>query len=209
MSISDSTAASMLGEAAAAAERHAEDAALVAAAQEGDARAFEQLLARHEGTVLRLLRLLGVPSHDREDVAQEVFVRVFRHLGRFRRERRFDGWLYRLVVNASHDHHRRAARRRLRETAWDEGADPHPTEGDDPAQSLERSDRRHRLERALELLSERERAVFVLCEMQGEETRTVARALGISSVTVRRHLGRARRRLRSALAEIPGKSPGR
>ncbi len=69
MSISDSTADSMLGEAAAAAERHAEDAALVAAAQEGDARAFEQLLARHEGSVLRLLQVQHAAENTRHLLA--------------------------------------------------------------------------------------------------------------------------------------------
>ena len=58
------------------------DEALVVAAREGDERSFELLLTRHEGRVLRVLRLLGIDENDREDVAQEVFVRVFRHLDR-------------------------------------------------------------------------------------------------------------------------------
>jgi len=191
----------MLPGAASPAAEQGRDAELVAAAQDGDVRALDALLGRHESRVLRLLRLLGVPAADREDVAQEVFVRVFRHIGGFRRDRGFDGWLYRVAVNATHDYRRRSARLRSRETAWDDASDPHPVEADDPARRLERSDRQARLEGALRRLSERERAVFVLCEMEGQETRVVARALGVASVTVRRHLGRARRRLRLALAE--------
>ena len=61
---------------------------------------------------------------------------------------------------------------------------------------------REALEAALGLLSERERAVFVLREMEGLETRDVARTLGITTITVRRHLSRARSRIREILKEI-------
>ena len=91
-----------------AAER---DDALVAAARRGEGRAFEELLDRHQATVLRVLRLLGVRREDREDVAQEVFVRVFRHLDRFRTGESFSAWIYRIAVNASHDQRRQQARR--------------------------------------------------------------------------------------------------
>lgn len=173
---------------------------LVRAAGEGDVRAFEELLDRHQGTVLRVLRLLGVPLNDREDVAQEVFVRVFRSLGRFRAGQRFGGWLYRITVNASHDYRRRR-RRRPQEAHWSDLSEKNATEsGPDPERRLEH---RRRLERALEALSERERAVFVLCELEGLETRRVARTLGIAAVTVRRHLGRARGRLQRLLQPDP------
>ena len=181
------------------------DDALVAAARRGEQRAFEQLLARHEGGVLRLLRLLGVPAADREDVAQEIFVRAFRHLGGFRAGKKFRGWLHRITVNQTHDYRRRAARLRGREAGWEEAGEPTADDRDDPGSRMERSDRRLVLERALDALSERERAVFVLCEMDGQPNALVARSLGISAITVRRHLGRARRRLREALDRIDEK----
>jgi RNA polymerase sigma-70 factor (ECF subfamily) len=179
-------------------EERERDERLVEAARSGEPRAFERLLERHESRVLRVLRLLGIPRDDREDVAQEVFIRVFRHLHGFRAGQPFSGWLYRITVNASHDHRRLLRRRReapQREGAVAERAD----EGPGPAERLDRGDRRRRLERAMESLSERERAVFVLCELEELPTRQVARALAISSITVRRHLGRARRRLQETL----------
>lgn len=181
------------------------DADLVGAAREGDERAFEMLLRRHEGRVLRVLRLLGVPHSDREDVAQEVFVRVFRHLAGFRAGHTFEGWLYRITVNAVHDQRRRHLRRNRREADWEshagDPADPAPG----PGEIADGRDRRRSLEVALTRLSERERAVFVLCEMEGLESGRVAAALGITSVTVRRHLGRARRRLQRLLASSGAK----
>lgn len=177
----------------------ATDEALVEAAQGGDSGALELLLLRHESRVLRLLRLLGVPEAEREDVAQEVFVRVFRHLDGYRSGQSFRGWIYRIVVNASHDQRRRMRRRRRREADWQVDHEGSVDPGPGPAEELDRREQRRRLERLLSELSERERAVFVLCELEGLESGKVARSLAISTVTVRRHLGRARRRLERLL----------
>jgi RNA polymerase sigma-70 factor (ECF subfamily) len=173
-----------------------DDGALVARARQGDVRALETLLDRHQAPVLRVLRLLGVPVQDREDVAQEVLVRIFRHLGSFKTGKSFSGWVYRITVNAAHDHRHRLRRQSRGETPWtgEIGDD----EGPGPERGLEL---RQALETALGILSERERAVFVLREMEGLETRDVAKALGITSITVRRHLGRARSRLQDALSD--------
>jgi len=181
------------------------DGALVRAARGGDDQAFEALLLRHERRVLRLLRLLGVAAADREDVAQDVFVRVFRHLGSFRQGRPFSAWIYRITVNAAHDHRQRTRRLSGLEDAWEEA---HEALGDarGSAEALvDRRDSRLRLEAALARLSERERAVFVLCELEELSSREVGRALGIHAITVRRHLGRARARLQSWILEDPAK----
>ena len=176
------------------------DDALVAAAREGKVRAFEALLDRHEARVLRILRLLGIASQDREDVAQEFFSRLFRHLNGYRPGRSFEAWLYRVTSNAAHDHRVRLGRRSQREIPWAEGLAPAETERG-PAEIVEGGEIRQALERALASLSDRERAVFVLRELEELETAEVARALGISTITVRRHLSLARRRLRTILRE--------
>jgi len=129
-----------------------------------------------------------------------VFVRAFRHLGGYRSSLPFGGWIYRIAVNASHDHRRRLGRRR-EVASWDPAADARVDQGEGPGERVERHEERRRLEGALSALTERERAVFVLCEMEGLPSREVARSMAISSITVRRHLGRARRRLREVLRE--------
>ena len=176
------------------------DEALVAAAVAGDESAFEVLLGRHERRVLRVLRLLAVPPQDREDLAQETFIRVFRHLRGFKPGHPFAGWLYRITVNVVHDHRGRAARRSSRETTWADGLEGSPDPRPGPEEHVEERDWRRRLESALGGLSERERAVFVLREMERLETREVARILGVTSITVRRHLGLARKRLQKILS---------
>ena len=179
-------------------EEREEDERLIGLALDGDRAALEALLVRHEAPVLRVLRLLGVPRDDREDVAQDVFVRVVRHLDGFRRGQPFGGWLYRIAVNAAHDHRARAGRRTrlaVESAAASEPADEAATQHRD----VEAADLRRRLEAALTELSDRERAVFVLAELEGLSTRELGRALGISAITVRRHLSRARRRLQKIL----------
>ena len=179
---------------------------LIAAAVGGSDDAFDRLLRRHESAVLRLVRLLGVAPADRDDVAQEILVRVFRHLGTFKPGRSFRGWLYRIAVNAVHDHRYRLGRRARRESPWDAGLHDVPDAAQAPGEHAIARDRRRLLEEALVGLSERERAVFVLVELEGLERREAARTLGITAVTVRRHLSRANASLRKILAESEKKT---
>lgn len=177
----------------------AEDRRLVERARGGDVRAFEALLSRHEAKILRVLRYLGVRDPDREDVAQEVFLRAFRSLARFKREGDFGAWLYRIAVNAAYDHRGRLAR--SREVAHAEpGAAPGRANREDRASLPDDGVLREALRHALSALSARERSVFVLREVEGMSTEETAKVLGVMQVTVRRHLGRARDRLRTHLA---------
>ena len=186
------------------------DEALVESARRGEVRALESLLDRHQDRVLRLTRLLGVPAQDREDVAQDVFLRVFRHIESFRRGNPFAGWLYRVTVNVVHDHRRRTVRSASREETWSEAHDGTVVDtGRGPQKSLEDRELARRLEAALGELTERERAVFVLREMEGLDSAQVARALGVTRITVRRHLGLARRRLQAVLSGPEKKSDSR
>jgi RNA polymerase sigma-70 factor (ECF subfamily) len=163
-----------------------DDSALAAAACAGDVRAFEALVRRHESRVLRVLRLLGVHPQEREDVAQEVFLKVFRHLETFDRKRSFSSWIYKVSVNASHDW----KDRRSSELDMEGVAEPSVA----PSEDLGR-----RLEVALQALTDREREVFILKELEGLETEDVAKALGLNAITVRRHLGLARDHLKKIL----------
>ncbi|ANM28917.1 hypothetical protein ABI59_03790 [Acidobacteria bacterium Mor1] len=188
-------------------EPDATDLVLVERAQNGEVRALETLIERHESRVLRVLRLMGVPHQDREDVAQEVFVRVFRHLRGFRRGRAFHSWIYKISVNAAHDYRSRSRGGAGAESL--DGFDEWEPADTRLGESAEAHALRSALEGALEQLSDRERAVFVLRELEDLDTREVARALGITSITVRRHLGRARNRLQELMeqASIRGISP--
>jgi RNA polymerase sigma-70 factor (ECF subfamily) len=136
-------------------------------------------------------------------VAQEVFLRVFRHLGGFVSGRSFRGWLHRIAVNAAHDHRQHRLRRGARESGSTATCEEQPDGAPGAEARLRGREEWRRLEEALGRISERERAVFVLCALEGLSPREVAKTLGITSITVRRHLGRARASLKRLL-EVPG-----
>lgn len=164
-------------------------AALLAAAAAGDLVAFEQIVATHERLVyVTALRLLG-NREDARDAAQEVFVRLYRHLARIDAARALSSWLYRVTVNVCRDIIR--ARPQTAPLDFDlPGAAPGP--------EAETGTAEHRriLEAGLRRLTPKERAAVVLRDIEGLSTREAARALGSTEVTVRSHLCAARMKLK-------------
>jgi RNA polymerase sigma-70 factor (ECF subfamily) len=176
---------------------------LIERALAGDASAFREIFVQHRGDVARLVyRMLG-PSPDVDDVVQDVFLHVYRSLGSFRGDARFSTWLYRLTVNVTRMHLRRA-RSRPRfsdvevpeapgEDARDEGPDAH----------VERADRVRTLYRLLESLSEKKREVLVLHDFDGVAAKDIAELLSVPVLTVRTRLFYARKELYAAMSSEP------
>lgn len=152
----------------------------------GDLTAFELLMRRYERLVLvTALRLLGNMA-DAQDVSQDVFLRLYRNLGKVESQN-LSGWLYRVTVNASHD-----LRRKQPATDPMEFASAVPAAGNDPQQDATEAERRRVLEMSLRMLSEKERAALVLRDLQGLSTDEVARVLGSTEATVRSQVSKAR-----------------
>jgi RNA polymerase sigma-70 factor, ECF subfamily len=149
-------------------------------------RVFEELVTAHERMVLRTAyRLLG-RLEDAQDAAQEVFLRLFRNLGRMEGDPK--AWLYRVTVNVCNDHHRR----RMPVAELDEHrADPAP----DPERALTLDERKRLLVDGLATLAERERACVVLRDIEGLSTAETAAILGVEEGTVRSHISTARVKL--------------
>jgi RNA polymerase sigma-70 factor (ECF subfamily) len=170
-----------------AADNTREPSGDLAAARSGGLPAFERLMRRHERLVLvTALRLAGnLP--DAQDVSQEVFLKLYRNLGKMTSEDAVASWLYRVTVNACHDLWRRSGR----EGPLDD-AGQLASGGADPDQALGESERRRALELSLRMLPEKERAALVLRDLEGLSTRDVARALGSSEATVRSQVSKAR-----------------
>jgi RNA polymerase sigma-70 factor (ECF subfamily) len=181
---------------------------LIGDAARGDAVAFEELVLRKRERVVRIAYQITGDLEDARDVAQWVFVRLWKVLRRFDPGRRFDTWLYRITVNAAID--------MLREKGPRGALQPLPEDPsvlpDKETPSAERSLDLAELQRAFLHLSARlapkQRAAFVLREIEGLTTEEVARALGVRESTVRNHLLQARRVLRAGLErEYPGLVP--
>ena len=83
------------------------DSDLITRAAGGDPAAFQALVERHRSMVYRVAYQFAGNHHDAEDIAQEVFIKVYRSLDKFRQDAQLSSWMYRIVMNACIDHRRR------------------------------------------------------------------------------------------------------
>jgi RNA polymerase sigma-70 factor (ECF subfamily) len=181
-----------------------DDVRLMLAFCGGDAAAFDALFQRWAGRVLRYLdRMLRDPA-TAEELAQEVFVRVFRARSGYRPEARFSTWLYTIATNLARNELRRPARRHPHASSDDEAGPPLAAAL--PALEAELDARRlgERLERELARLPERQRSALWLAAVEGLPYAEVAVVLETSEKAVKALVHRAR----VALAECTGAGGG-
>jgi RNA polymerase sigma-70 factor (ECF subfamily) len=174
----------------------AEAAAWVHRARAGDPQAFAVLVERHERMVLRTaLRLLGRLDLA-QDAAQDAFLRLHRHLGRFDESREVGPWLYRVVVNVCRDAARRGRGARL--VALSDAASlASPGDGvREREDAVARDEQRRLVQAALLTLPAREREAIVLRDIEGLSSEEVARILGSSAGTVRSQVSAARLKIK-------------
>lgn len=182
-------------------EAGAPDASLrvIARARAGDQAAFDQLMILHQRRVVALAwRMLGT-HEDARDAAQEAFLRVYKHLPKYDPAQDFNGWLYRIVVNVCRDLQRKRGRHsgasfeeELEAGKLVEPASPANSEAD-----VLLAQERALLQRALAILSEKERQAVVLRDLEGLPTEEVARLLGSTPTTVRSQISMARVKLKA------------
>jgi RNA polymerase sigma-70 factor, ECF subfamily len=191
------------------------DAALVRRAQEGDGRAFGELVSRHQRQLYRLaLRITGSEA-DVQEVLQETFLNAYQKLPDFRGEAQLSSWLYRIAANNALMRLRR--KRRTPEALTDQPLDLEgPTfsaEGylDPPPRSdwSQRADERMidrelglAIDRAVAGLPEQYRRVFLLKDVDGLSHEEIAVALDLTVPAVKSRLYRARLALREKLGEF-------
>jgi len=168
---------------------------LIERARSGEESAYEEILRRFEGKAIGVARNLGASRQDAEDIAQESFLRLFRHIASYRGGRRFTAYFYRIVINVARDH-MRAARGPGASSSLEPELDALPS-GAMPA--IEDLELKQRLRLALLTLAPREREVIVLKEIHGLSTWEVSKILRLDPITVRRHAMRARERLKKKL----------
>jgi RNA polymerase sigma factor (sigma-70 family) len=187
------------------------DASEVALARAGDEDAFETLVSRHEAEVYRICRRLLDDSEDALDATQEVFLRAFRGLARFRGAATFRTWLVGIAVNACRSclvtaEHRVRRRTVGLETAANDGDPPTELPLPDPAPSPEAhafgGELRRALSRALASVSAEHREALVLREIEGLDYAEIALVLGVAVGTVKSRLARARAALRAELEGV-------
>ena len=167
---------------------------IVLAAQAGSEEAFSTLVRLHQRRAYGIVRAIVLSHEDAEDAVQEGFLHAHRALDRFRPDQPFGAWLYRIMANAALDLMRR---RKVRDA--DELPESLPMPFRDPAESGEL---RARLQHALMQLSDRQRAVIVMHDVEGFTHGEIGRTLGIPEGTARSDLHHARVALRRLLQDL-------
>lgn len=182
-------------------QRDDPDRDLLPAALAGDLDAFEGLVRRYQGRIVRFVRTLIGRADEAEDLAQEVFVRAHRALSRFRGQSWFRTWLYTVATNVARTH--RQSRKR-EEAVWvDSGQDE--TASFDPPDATDFEATwltRDTIERALDQLPRELRVAVTLRDVHGLEYRDIAETVGVPIGTVESRIFRARQRLRSVLGSL-------
>ncbi len=165
--------------------------------QRGDERAFDQLVESYSPRVFALLTRFVGASENREDLVQEVFLRVIRARADYRPEARFSTWLYRIVFNLCvNENERRRPGRALDEERDDSEDERVPA----PGAALERADLVTSVRAAIAALPDRQRMALVLAKYDGLPYDEVAKVLGTSEKAVKSMIHRARESLRALLS---------
>lgn len=181
-------------------ESHADsEADLIAKCQEGDRQAFNRLVMHYQNLVYSFLYRLAPNWNDIDDLAQEVFVRVFHSIKKLKDRTQFKGWLYRIAVRVFIDEQRRWKKRKERFVSDEQLLETRTDLNETPAQLLEQEQLQRRLQKALDRLPEEYRLAIVLREMQGLSYQEIANALKCSINTVRSRIFRGRQHLRRML----------
>ena len=175
----------------------ATDYELAQSASAGDISSFELLYERHSRRVYSLcLRMTQNPS-EAEDLAQEVFIQLFRKIGSFRGESAFTTWLHRLTVNQVLMHFRKRGVR-MEQTTEDGETPVQVVKGTENPLQMPVVDR-IALDKAISQLPPGYRTVFILHDVEGHEHEEIARMLGCSVGTSKSQLHKARMKLRMLL----------
>jgi RNA polymerase sigma-70 factor (ECF subfamily) len=184
---------------------------LITRAASGDPSAFQTLVEQHRSMVYRVAYQFAGNHHDAEDIAQDVFIKVYRSLDRFRQDAQLSSWLYRIVMNACIDHRRRHAPAAC--APFGEEAEHKllntPEESPGPEARAYAGELGEVLEAEIARLPEGQRIVFIMRHHQGLKLGEIADALDLAEGTVKRQLHAAVHRLRHALSSARVTAGGR
>ncbi len=185
------------------------DSELVAAFLAGEKRAFNELVERYQGRLLNFVYRTTGDRERAEDLVQETFIRVYRHLHRFDQSKKFSTWAYTIASNLAKNELRNRSRNPLVlfqaiKKNWD--ADQRPLEWEDntyrPDDLYRKRHLRQMVESAVAELPEHHRAVFVLREMEGKTYEEIAEITGCNLGTVKSRLNRARNNFAQIIAPV-------
>lgn len=169
---------------------------LVETARGGDRPAFNQLVLKYRNRVLGVaVRMLG-DRGEAEDLAQDVFVKVFRALKDFQHEALFSTWLYRVTANSCLNRIQKRKQEKSMTSVLDD-PEAHPDPAANPQRVLEEKQAKLLVEKAIQDLPSDQRVILILRDIEGLSYEDIAESLGIELGTVRSRLHRARLQIKN------------
>ena len=184
------------------------DAALIKAIQGGDMAAFDQLVVKHKDKLFNMVYWLLGDYQEANDCAQEIFIKVFKSIKKFRFQSSFSTWLYRIATNTCKNRLKSSAFRWKKRMVSLEN--PESSKQDNrsyeiqngspsPENSLEKKEQIMLIQKAVNALPREQNRVVVLRDIQGLSYQEIADITGLNLGTVKSRLARARMELRNRL----------
>ncbi len=186
-------------------DRIVEDEMLVVQFQAGRLDAFDDLMKRYKGQIYAYLLRSVKNYEDAEELTIEVFFKAYRALDAWKPQARFSTWLYKIAHNLSIDFHRAKSRRQTYSLDDEEFPLDEPAAVDlwsNPEWEVEEKDRHRVIRDAIDQLSPKQKAVFMLNRYQGLQIKEITEVLGMAEGTVKIHLHRAVKKLQTLLRPL-------
>jgi RNA polymerase sigma-70 factor (ECF subfamily) len=178
-----------------------EDRDLIESSLRGDQDAFESLVNRYKRLVVHIVHRMIADAVDAEDVYQEIFVKVYEGLPRFRREAKMSTWIGRIAYNTCINHLQKKREVLFGDLLWnDQGAEVLLKSHSSPGEQVERADLAERLETEIRSMPVQFRTILTLYHLQEMSYREIGELMHLPEGTVKSHLFRARKLLRHRLS---------
>ena len=185
-----------------------QDAALVRAIQAGDMAAFDQMVVKHKDKLFNMVYWFLGDYQEANDCSQEIFIKVFKSIKKFRSESSFSTWLYRIAINTCKNRLKSSAYRWKKKTVPLENPESSKdgnlsykihNDSPSPANELEKKERLMMIQKAINALPQEQNRVIVLRDIQGLSYQEIVDLTGLNLGTVKSRLARARLELRNKL----------
>jgi len=172
--------------------------------KDGDASAFDEIIFKYQDKLYNLCRHMLGNAHDAEDAAQDVFLKAYQNLNRFKPEASLLTWLYRIAINTCIDYRRKPFFESLFKNSkeGDVFVIDQPSDSPSPEKLYESKEIGNAIQFALGRLSEKLRTVIVLKEIEGLSYEEISEVLDVSIGTVKSRISRAREELKELLKKF-------